>query len=87
MEKIANAIADLINGANQDWTTNVKYDDDGLGPNPATNISLNIRTSGKINLPNFYKWLNSEDFFFGREESSYYSANYKKRIRTRSSIS
>ena len=80
METIANAIADLIKGKDEDWTTTIKYDEDGLGSANVADKTLNIRKDKKINLPDFYKWLNSEDFFFGREDSSYYSADYKKQL-------
>ena len=80
METIANAIVDLIKGKDEDWTTTIKYDEDGLGSANVADKTLNIRKDKKINLPDFYKWLNSEDFFFGREDSSYYSADYKKQL-------
>lgn len=48
METIANAIADLIKGKDEDWTTTIKYDEDGLGSANVADKTLNIRKDKKI---------------------------------------
>ncbi|VEU79409.1 Bacterial protein of uncharacterised function (DUF885) [Metamycoplasma cloacale] len=83
MQKIATEVAKLITGNdNTEWTPTIKYDEDGIGEKPAKEIKLHIRNAqGEINLPEFNKWLNAEDFFFGREESSYYTDELKRSLK------
>ncbi|WP_156930770.1 DUF885 family protein [Mycoplasmopsis felifaucium] len=80
----AQRIATLITGnANSEWKETIRFDADGPGPDQAQSIEIVIRdASGNIDKTNFFKWLNSEDFFFGREEKSLWTdefvANLKK---------
>ncbi|MGX9395315.1 DUF885 family protein [Mycoplasma sp. 1781] len=75
MKLTAAAVAKLITGKDKGvWAPTIKYDADGLGPNPVKEVKLNIRdANGEINISDFYKWLNQEQFFFGREDASYYT--------------
>ncbi|MCV3753247.1 DUF885 family protein [Mycoplasma enhydrae] len=79
MQKIADKVAELITGKkNGWWNPQVTYDEDGLGSKEATKTRLLIRKeTGKADLDNFNKWLNQEKFFFGREDSTYYSTEKK----------
>jgi len=70
MIAVANTIADIAS-AETIWTPNVMYDSDSYGPKKAISTDLNIRDDkGVINLPNFFKFLNSEQWFFGRDMKS-----------------
>ena len=80
MKTIANATADLIAGKGKDWTSKIKYDADGIGTGTPQELTLEIRKNGQISLENFNKWLNAEDFFFGREDASYYTDEHKKEL-------
>ncbi|WP_438340610.1 DUF885 family protein [Mycoplasma sp. 125] len=82
MELTAKAVARLITGnENEPWTPTIKYDSDGVGPQEVKDVVLEIRdANGNINLPEFYKWLNQEQFFFGRENSSYYTQEKKNEL-------
>lgn len=74
----AKKIAEIITGTDKgEWKETIKYDSDGLGQEDPKDIELTIRKAdGEININEFYKWLNAEDFFFGREESSVYSDDF-----------
>ncbi|WP_427867209.1 DUF885 family protein [Mycoplasmopsis arginini] len=78
----AKAVAKLITGTDKGvWNPTVKYDADGLGEQEAADTVLNIRDAeGNINLPEFNKWMNQEQFFFGREESTYYTPEVKQAL-------
>lgn len=82
-EAVAKKIADLITGTpNGEWKETFKYDEDGLEEKEAADVTLVIRdASGNVNLENFYKWLNQEAFFFGREDSSYYTDTIKNALK------
>ncbi|WP_427867210.1 DUF885 family protein [Mycoplasmopsis arginini] len=82
MALTAKAIAQLITGSEKGvWAPTVKYDADGLGSGQVENVTLNIRDEeGNINLIEFNKWMNQEEFFFGREDSSYYSEAKKQEL-------
>ncbi|WP_369085728.1 DUF885 family protein [Metamycoplasma spumans] len=74
MSLVASEVADLIAGKNNAWTATFKYDSDGVASKPVEEITLTIRNeNGEINLEAFNKWLNQEQFFFGREDKSFYS--------------
>lgn len=80
---VAKEAANLIVGKTGKWEAKFKYDDDGLGPNKANEVTLVIRDeSGNINFENFLKWLNAEDFFFGREDKSYYTDDLKAKLKS-----
>ncbi|WP_051622538.1 DUF885 family protein [Metamycoplasma cloacale] len=83
MKKIAIEIAKLITGDdNSEWSPTIKYDEDGIGSKAIVNLQLHIRDNqGNINLTEFYKWLNAEDFFFGREDASYYTEALKSSLK------
>ena len=81
MKKIASEVAKLIAGESGKWEATFEYDEDGNGPKEKTSITETIRdNSGNINLDAFNKWLNSEDFFFGREKNSYYTNELKNKL-------
>ena len=80
MSKVAEEAAKLIAGANADWTSTIMYDADGPDGVNAKSETLEIKKDGAINLENFNKWLNAEDFFFGREKATLYSTDYKKSL-------
>lgn len=73
MTKVADFIANIApkKATNTDyitWNPTVMYDEDSYGPNPAVETTFNIRNKdGEINLPDFFKFLNSEQWFFGRD--------------------
>lgn len=81
MKKVAVEVAKLIAGETGEWKPTFKYDDDGIGGNEAADITLTIRQAdGTIDLDAFNKWLNAEEFFFGREANTYYSDQVKKSL-------
>ncbi|WP_330463441.1 DUF885 family protein [Metamycoplasma gateae] len=82
MTLTAKAVAKLITGSETGvWAPTVKYDEDGLGKGEIVDLKLNIRDEeGNINLVDFNKWMNQEEFFFGREDSSYYSDAKKQEL-------
>lgn len=80
MSKVAEEAAKLIAGANADWSSTIMYDADGPDGVNAQSETLEIKKDGTINLSNFNKWLNAEDFFFGREKATLYSADYKRSL-------
>ena len=80
MSKVAEEAAKLIAGPAADWTSTIMYDADGPDGVNAQSETLEIKKDGVINLENFNKWLNAEDFFFGREKATLYSTNYKKSL-------
>ena len=83
MKKIASEVAKLIAGESGKWEATFEYDEDGNGPKEKKTVNETIRDdSGNINLDAFNKWLNSEDFFFGREKSAYYSTELKNKLDT-----
>lgn len=80
MQKIAEQVALLNNPSeettsNLTWNPSVMYDENIGDDNKATEKTMNIYTSGKLNLSEFNKWLNQENFFFGRE-TKFWSQNY-----------
>ncbi|WP_277870942.1 hypothetical protein [Metamycoplasma phocicerebrale] len=72
----AKAVAKLITGSETTrWAPKIKYDVDGVGPEAAKDVRVVIRDKhGNVDLKEFNKWLNQEKFFFGREDSSYYTS-------------
>lgn len=80
MSKVAEEAAKLIAGANADWSSTIMYDADGPDGVNAQSETLEIKKDGTINFKNFNKWLNAEDFFFGREKATLYSADYKRSL-------
>ncbi|MDC8916222.1 DUF885 family protein [Metamycoplasma hyosynoviae] len=81
MKTIANKVATLLTGSETaDWTPKIRYDEKADGTNIQTNLTVNVRKDKTINLPEFIKWLNDESFFFGREESTYYSTDKVKEL-------
>lgn len=80
MSKVAEEAAKLIAGTNTDWSSTIMYDADGPDGVNAQSETLEIKKDGVINLENFNKWLNAEDFFFGREKATLYSTYYKQSL-------
>ncbi|MBU4691063.1 DUF885 family protein [Mycoplasma zalophi] len=72
-EFVANKIATLVTGSETaDWTPTVKYNAvklDATPSNPAssTDVKLNIRVGGKLNIKEWYKWLTQDDMYYGLE--------------------
>ncbi len=82
-KKIANQAADLIVGKGKKWEAKIKYDADGIGPEEIKEETVVIRDEkGNIDIPSFTKWLNDEEFFFGREGSDYWTDAAKKGLKT-----
>ncbi|AWX69159.1 DUF885 family protein [[Mycoplasma] anseris] len=81
MKKIATEVSKLIKGESGEWAPTIKYDADGPGPDEVQDLKVTIRSSdGTINLGEFNKWLNSEEFFFGREDKSFYTNELKESL-------
>ncbi|WP_308700712.1 DUF885 family protein [Metamycoplasma hominis] len=82
-KKIANQAADLIVGKGKKWEAKIKYDADGIGPEEIKEETVVIRDEkGNIDIPSFTKWLNDEEFFFGREGSAYWTDTIKNGLKT-----
>ncbi|WP_239661636.1 DUF885 family protein [Metamycoplasma hominis] len=82
-KKIADQAADLIVGKGKKWEAKIKYDADGIGPEKIKEETVVIRDEkGNIDIPSFTKWLNDEEFFFGREGSNYWTDATKKGLKT-----
>ncbi|ENY69152.1 P120' protein [Metamycoplasma auris 15026] len=75
MEATAKAIAKLITGnENSKWEPTIKYNPDGVAGKSVQDLTVKIRDDkGNINLTEFNKWMNQEQFFFGREGSNFYT--------------
>lgn len=70
MTQVANKIADLKgNGTNKEWKETYMYDQDSSGNEyGSTSITNVIRSaSGQVDMPKFFQWLNSDQFFNGRD--------------------
>lgn len=72
MTQVANKIADLKgNGTtNKEWKETYMYDQDSSGNEFASVKKENVEirnSSGVVNMPNFFQWLNSDQFFNGRD--------------------
>ncbi|ACF07434.1 Bacterial protein of uncharacterised function (DUF885) [Metamycoplasma arthritidis] len=81
MKAIASEVAKLIAGESGEWKAKYRYDEDGVGPEEVKEVESVIRKqNGEIDIAEFNKWLNAEDFFFGREDSTYYSEEKIKEI-------
>lgn len=86
-KKIANQAADLIVGKGKKWEAKIKYDADGIGPEEIKEETVVIRDEkGNIDIPSFTKWLNDEEFFFGREGNAYWTDTVKNCLKTDSSL-
>lgn len=72
MTQVANKIADLKVGASGDWKETYMYDQDSSGNayKSEEKKDVPIRTSRVVNMPNFFQWLNSDQFFNGRDMTS-----------------
>ncbi|TPR54689.1 DUF885 family protein [Metamycoplasma neophronis] len=81
MKLVAEKVAELIAGESGAWSPTIRYDADGVGSDPVQNIVVNIRDDeGNVDLTEFNKWLNQEQFFFGREGSSFYTESRMKEL-------
>lgn len=86
-KKIANQAADLIVGKGKKWEAKIKYDADGIGPEEIKEETVVIRDEkGNIDIPSFTKWLNDEEFFFGREGSAYWTDTVKNGLKANSDL-
>lgn len=72
MTQVANKIADLKVGSSREWKETYMYDQDSSGNAHKSEEQKDvvIRTSGQVNMPNFFQWLNSDQFFNGRDMTS-----------------
>ncbi|PZV99849.1 DUF885 family protein [Metamycoplasma auris] len=89
MEAAAKAVAKLIIGdETSEWSPTIKYNPDGLSGSEVKDVKLTIRTKdGKINISDFFKWMNQEQFFFGREGKEYYDDKKIKELEGDSKLS
>lgn len=74
MTQVANKIGDLKgNGTNKEWKETYMYDPDSSGNAHGSEKKENVdirSASGAVNMPNFFQWLNSDQFFNGRDMTS-----------------
>lgn len=75
MTQVANKIADLKgNGTtNKEWKETYMYDQDSSGNEFASTEKKDVvirNTSGQVTMSNFFQWLNSDQFFNGRDMRS-----------------
>lgn len=75
MVQVANKIADLrkSEASSKEWKETYMYDQDSSGNEFASVKKENVEirnSSGVVNMPNFFQWLNSDQFFNGRDMTS-----------------
>lgn len=72
MKNVANKIGDLKGTTNGEWKETYMYDKDSSGNEfGSTSITNVIRSSsGQVDMPKFFEWLNSDQFFNGRDMTS-----------------
>lgn len=72
MAQVANKIGDLKGTTNGEWKETYMYDQDSSGNEfGSTSITNVIRSSsGQVDMPKFFQWLNSDQFFNGRDMTS-----------------
>lgn len=75
MTQVANKIADLKgNGTtNKEWKETYMYDQDSSGNEFASTEKKDVvirKASGEVDMPKFFEWLNSDQFFNGRDMRS-----------------
>ncbi|MDE5651624.1 MAG: DUF885 domain-containing protein [Ureaplasma sp.] len=73
MQGVANQIANLKVGPNNEWSETYMYDadssDDTLGSKQITK-TLRAQGATNVDLATFFEWLNSDQFFNGRDRTS-----------------
>lgn len=71
MKQVANKIADLKgNGTNKEWKETYMYDQDSSGNTYGSEKQQDVvirSASGQVTMPKFFQWLNSDQFFNGRD--------------------
>lgn len=75
MTQVANKIADLrkSDANSKVWKETYMYDPDSSGNAHGSEQKTDVEirnTSGVVNMPNFFQWLNSDQFFNGRDMTS-----------------
>ncbi|WP_427902650.1 DUF885 family protein [Metamycoplasma alkalescens] len=82
MEIAAKAVAKLITGEDSGaWEPTIQYNPKGVSGKRVNNVQLKIRDEeGNINLSEFNKWMNQEQFFFGREGKEYYNQDKRNEL-------
>lgn len=74
MKSVANSIADLkVGTTTKEWKETYMYDQDSSGNTYKSEEKKDIvirKSSGEIDMPNFFQWLNSDQFFNGRDMTS-----------------
>ncbi len=69
MTEVAKVVGAIYAGDKKAWSPKVWYDADSSGnAEQSQELTLNvIRDGGEVNLPDFFKWLNSDQWFNGRD--------------------
>ncbi len=69
MSKVAEVVGAIYAGDKKAWSPEVMYDADSSGNDKKSEkVTLNvIKEGGEVNLPDFFKWLNSDQWFNGRD--------------------
>ncbi len=70
MENVAKSIANLKVGASGEWKETYMYDQDSSGNTYRSEEKKDVvirDASGQVNMSNFFQWLNSDQFFNGRD--------------------
>ena len=75
MVQVANKIADLrkSEASSKEWKETYMYDQDSSGNEYGSKEQKDVvirSTSGTVNMPKFFEWLNSDQFFNGRDMTS-----------------
>ena len=75
MKQVANKIADLrrSDASSKEWKETYMYDQDSSGNEYGSTEKKDVEirnASGVVNMPNFFQWLNSDQFFNGRDMTS-----------------
>lgn len=70
MKQVAKSIANLKVGPSGEWKETYMYDPDSSGNAHGSENKENVvirDASGQVNMSNFFQWLNSDQFFNGRD--------------------
>lgn len=73
MTQVANKIGDLRGTTNGEWKETYMYDQDSSGNEYESIEKKDVvirKSSGEVDMPKFFQWLNSDQFFNGRDMRS-----------------